>query len=147
MELERLIDEISVRMRLLKIAQETKVTGQYSEREILLLELIDMNKKMNISEITKKFKVVSKSIISTTVSNFWKDKLVNKEKDIENQRITYVSLTSKGEKLLKKIRKDKDERFSILVRALNLNPEQREMLEQILGNAINDLDEKMAFNS
>ena len=35
MELERLINEISVKMRLRKIAKETKATGQYSEREIL----------------------------------------------------------------------------------------------------------------
>ncbi len=147
MELVRLIDEISVRMRLFKVAQETETTGQYSEREILLLELVDANKKMSISEIRERFKVVGKSIISSTISNFWKAQLVNKEKDFENQRITYVSLTPKGKELLSKIRKNTDERFSVLFEALSLNSEQKEMLEQILENAIKMLDKKMVFNS
>ena len=142
MELVRLIDKISVKMRLLKVAQDTKSTSQYSEREVLLLELIDANKKMSISEITTRFKVVSKSIISSTISNFWKAQLVNKEKDFENQRVTHVSLTPKGKELLNTIRKHQDERFSILIKALNLSPEQKEMLEQILENAINMFDFK-----
>lgn len=142
MKLERLIDEISVKMRLLKVAQDTKVTGQYSEREILLLELIDAKKKMSISELTTSFKVVSKSIISSTISNFWKAQIVNKERDIENQRIAYVSLTPRGKKLLNTIRKQKDERFSILIKALDLNPEQKEMIKQILENAIKMFDFK-----
>jgi len=147
MELERLIDEISVRMRLLQVEQDTEDSGRYSEREILLLELIDANKKMSISEITTRFQIVGKSIISSTISNFWKAQLVNKEKDFENQRITYVSLTTKGKKMLNTIRKHKDERFSILIKALNLNHEQKEMLEQILENAIKLLDKKIAIGS
>jgi DNA-binding MarR family transcriptional regulator len=127
-------------MRLLKVAQDTKDTGQYSEREILLLQLVDTNKKMSISEITEKFKVVGKSVISSTISNFWKAQLVTKEKDFENQRITYVSLTPKGKKLLSKIRKDQDERFSVLIKALDLSPEQKKMLEEILENAIKMFD-------
>ncbi len=142
MELERLIDEISVRMRLLQAEQDTEDSGRYSEREILLLELIDTKKKISISEITTRFQLIGKSIISSTISNFWKAQLVNKEKDFENQRITHVSLTPKGKKLLNTIRKHKAERFSTLIETLNLNPEQKEMLEQILENAIKLLDKK-----
>lgn len=147
MELERLIDEISVRMRLLQVEQDTEDSGRYSEREILLLELIDKKKKISISEITTKFKIIGKSVISSTISNFWKAQIVNKEKDFENQRITYVSLTPKGKKSLNTIRKHKADRFSTLIEALNLNPKQKEMLEQILENAIKLLDKKMALAS
>ncbi|MFH2059664.1 MAG: MarR family winged helix-turn-helix transcriptional regulator [Pseudomonadota bacterium] len=136
MELERLINEISVKMRLLKIATETKTDGQYSEREILLLELIDANEKMTVSEITEQFNMVAKSIISSTISKFWRAQLVNKDRDFGNQRIIHVSLTPKGKKLLNTIRKNQDERFSFLIKALKLNPEQKKMLEQILENAI-----------
>lgn len=142
MKFERLLDEISVKMRLLKLAQETKSTERYSEREILLLELIDANNKMSISEITENFKVVSKSIISSTISNFWKTKLVNKDKDFANQRITYVSLTPEGKKLLSEIREQQAERFSVLIDALGLTPEETKMMERILENAIKMFDFK-----
>ena len=142
MELEKLIDEVSVRMRLRKVEQDSEASGRYSEREILLLELIDANKKISISDITAKFQIVGKSIISSTISNFWKAQLVNKDKDFINQRTTYVSLTSEGKKLLNTIRKHRAERFSDLVEALNLNSKQKEMLEQILENAIKSLKKK-----
>lgn len=140
MELVRLIDKLSVRLRLLRIAQESKNTDQYSEREILLLELIDSKEKISILEITQNFNVLSKSIISSAISNFWKDKLVNKEKDLENQRITYVSLTPKGKKILNTIRKHKDERFSILIKALNLSSEEKETIKQVLERALQSFD-------
>ena len=136
MELVELINQISIKMRLLKVEQDTKTTGQYSEREILLLELIHDNKKMSLSEIAKKFKVVGKSIISSTISNFWKAQLVNKERNHENQRIMYVSLTPKGKKLLDQFRKDENERFSLLIDALNLTSEQEIMIKKILENAV-----------
>jgi DNA-binding MarR family transcriptional regulator len=140
LELVRLIDKLSVRLRLLRIAQESKNTDQYSEREILLLELIDSKEKISILEITQNFNVLSKSIISSAISNFWKDKLVNKEKDLENQRITYVSLTPKGKKILNTIRKHKDERFSILIKALNLSSEEKETIKQVLERALQSFD-------
>lgn len=142
MELAELIDEISLRMRLLKVAQESKSAEQYSERDILLLELIGSNKRMGVSEISAQFKVVSKSVLSTTISNFWKADLVNKEKDADNQRITYVNLTTKGKKLLDKIRKNKAARFTALINALKLDTKQKAMIEQILTNAIKIFDEK-----
>ena len=142
MELAELIDEISLRMRLLKVSQESESIGQYSEREVLLLELIGSNKRMNVSEISAKFKVVGKSVISTTISNFWKDGLVSKEKDADNQRITHVSLTTKGKSLLNKIRKNKVDRYTTLIHALSLDAKQKMMIEKILVNAIELFDKR-----
>ncbi len=139
MELVRLIDKLSVKLRLLRIAQESKSADQYSEREVLLLELINTKEKISILEITQNFNVLSKSIISSAISSFWKDKLVKKEKDSENQRITYVTLTPKGEKILNSIRKHKDERFSILIKALNLSSEEEKLISGILVRALKEL--------
>ena len=139
MSLPQLINEIAVKMDLYKVRQEAKNSEKYTEREILLLELIDVNKRMTVSEITSNFKVVSKSIVSSTISNFWKADIVNKDKDKENQRMTYVSLTSKGKKVLNAHRKNQNERFAFLIEAFDLSSEEKDVFERILKRAIDKI--------
>ncbi len=147
MNLEHLINDISVRVRLIKAAQEAKNEFEYSEREILLLELLEAKGKMNITELSEAYQVVGTSIISATITKLWKKKIVAKEKDFDNQRITYVSLTQKGKQVLLEIIKNKSERFKILIEALNLDNEQRRILEEILKKAVGLLDIKLGLKS
>ena len=145
MSLEHLIDDISVRVRLIKAAQEAKEDFEFPEREILLLELLEAKGKMSITELAEAYPIVGTSIISSTISKLWKKKIVAKEKDANNQRITYVSLTKKGEQVLCEVKNNKSERYKILIEALNLDSNQQVILEEILLKAIGFLDTKLGL--
>ena len=103
---EKLIYDMAIRVRLYIASKvsEQKV-GDLTERETLILELVGMRGNMSISEIGSLYPTVSNSTISTTISKLWKDKkLVDKRILPENQRVTTVSLTEKGEKVLEEIK-------------------------------------------
>ena len=105
---ESMIYDMAFRVRLYiasTLADEKRI-NDLSERETLLLQLIGATGRMSISEISNYYPRVSNSTISTTITKLWKEKkLVDKNILPENQRITTVNLTEKGQKVLEEIKK------------------------------------------
>jgi len=135
---ELLIYDLAFRVRLYmaSIISEKKV-GDLTDRESLLIELIGMKGSMSISEIGNLYPTVSNSTISTTITKLWKDrKLVDKRILPENQRVTTVTLTEKGQKLLSEIRRTQSDTFSTVAKSLGLSPDQVENFQDILEHAI-----------
>jgi DNA-binding MarR family transcriptional regulator len=92
------------------------------------------------------YPTVSNSTISTTVTKLWKDKkLVDKRILPENQRVTTVSLTEKGESILEEINRTQADVFSTVTRSLGLSPEQVQHFHEILKNAIDFFDEALGL--
>jgi DNA-binding MarR family transcriptional regulator len=135
---ELLIYELAFRVRLYiasKISE--KKEGDLTDRESLLIELIGMKGSMSISEIGSLYPTVSNSTISTTITKLWKDrKLVDKRILPENQRVTTVTLTEKGQKVLSEIRRTQSDTFSTVATSLGLPPDQVENFQDILEHAI-----------
>ena len=67
-DLEKVIHEISLRMRLLRSRQEETGSESLTDREIMLLELLDEHGKMTVSQIAVSYPGVSESTISTGVT-------------------------------------------------------------------------------
>jgi DNA-binding MarR family transcriptional regulator len=145
---EMMIYDLAIRVRLFigsKLSEE-KGVGDLSDREALLLELIDTRGSMSISEISNFYPKVSNSTISTTISKLWKEKkLVDKNILPENQRITTVNLTDEGRKLLGQIKKNQTEVFNTVAKSLRLSAEQIETFQQILENSIRFFDELLGL--
>jgi DNA-binding MarR family transcriptional regulator len=145
---EMMIYDLAIRVRLFigsKLSEE-KGVGDLSDREALLLELIDTRGSMSISEIINFYPKVSNSTISTTISKLWKEKkLVDKNILPENQRITTVNLTDEGRKLLGQIKKNQTEVFNTVAKSLRLSAEQIETFQQILENSIRFFDELLGL--
>ena len=100
---------------------------------------------MSISEIGSLYPTVSNSTISTTITKLWKDKkLVDKRILPENQRVTTVSLTEKGQKVLAEIKRTQSEVFSTVTVSLGLTPDQVGYFQDILENAIGFFDKFQA---
>ena len=140
---EAMIYDMAFRVRLYIASKisERKV-GDLTDRESLILELVGMKGSMSISEIGNLYPTVSNSTISTTITKLWKDKhLVDKRILPENQRVTTVTLTEKGQKLLKEIRRTQSEVFSTVTVSLGLSPDQVEYFQEILENAIAFFDD------
>ena len=135
---ELLIYELAFRVRLYmaSLISEKKV-GDLTDRESLIIELIGMKGSMSISEIGNLYPSVSNSTISTTITKLWKDrKLVDKRILPENQRVTTVTLTEKGHKILSEIRRTQSDAFSTVAISLGLSPDEVENFQGMLENAI-----------
>jgi len=144
---EKLIYDMAIRVRLYMASKvsEQKV-GDLTDRETLILELVGMKGNMSISEIGSLYPTVSNSTISTTITRLWKDKkLVDKRILPENQRVTTVSLTEKGQKVLEEIKRSQSEVFSTVTVSLGLSPDQVEYFQEILENAISFFDKTLGL--
>ena len=101
---------------------------------------------MSISEICNFYPRVSSSTISTTITKLWKEKkLVDKNILPENQRITTVNLTEKGQKALKEIKKKQSDVFNTVTTSLGLSAEQNASFQIILESAIGFFDDMLGL--
>ena len=145
---ESLIYDLAFRVRLYIASKisEHKV-GNLTDRESLIIELIGMKGSMSISEIGSLYPTVSNSTISTTITKLWKDKqLVDKRILPENQRVTTVSLTEKGQKILSEIRRTQSEVFSTVTISLGLSPDQVENSQEIIEHALGFFDKALGLH-
>ena len=144
---ESLIYDLAFRVRLYIASKvsENKV-GDLTDRESLIIELIGMQGNMSISEIGNLYPTVSNSTISTTITKLWKDKqLVDKRILPENQRVTTVTLTEKGQKIFSEIRRTQSEVFGTVAISLGLSPDQVEGIQGILEHAIGFFDKSLGL--
>jgi len=146
-ELGKLMDELGLRMRLLRASQENGAPmGELSERDILLLELLDGHGRMTVSEIAASYPHVSESTISTDITNLWREKkLVSKTINPDNQRVTFVEITDKGKELLTVIKQQRSERIATLFRAMGFSDEEREVMKRLTSRAIMYFDEYLGL--
>ena len=145
---ESMIYDMAFRVRLYiasTLADEKRI-NDLSERETLLLQLIGATGRMSISEICNYYPRVSNSTISTTITKLWKEKkLVDKNILPENQRITTVSLTEKGQKVLQEIKKKQSDVFNTVTTSLGLSAEQNESFQIVLKSAIGFFDDMLGL--
>ena len=132
-DLEKGIHEISLRMRLLKAVQEDKLHPEdLTERDVMILGLLNEQGKMTVSQIAAADPNVSDSTISTNITKLWRDKqMVSKTISPENQRTTIVELTDKGSKAIELVNQQRAERFKTLFRAIEVTDDEREVFVKI----------------
>jgi DNA-binding MarR family transcriptional regulator len=144
---ELLIYDMAFRVRLYIASKVSeKKVGDLTDRESLIIELIGMKGNMSISEIGSLYPSVSNSTISTTITKLWKDKqLVDKKILPENQRVTTVTLTEKGQKVFSEIRRTQSEVFSTVTVSLGLSPDQVGDFQEIIEHAIGFFDKTLGL--
>jgi len=145
---ESMIYDMAFRVRLYiasRLADGNRII-ELTERETLILQLIGTTGRMSISEICNFYPRVSSSTISTTITKLWKEKkLVDKNILPENQRITTVNLTEKGQKALKEIKKKQSDVFNTVTTSLGLSAEQNESFQIVLKSAIGFFDDMLGL--
>lgn len=145
---ESMIYDMAFRVRLYiasRLADGNRI-NELTERETLILQLIGTTGRMSISEICNFYPRVSSSTISTTITKLWKEKkLVDKNILPENQRITTVNLTEKGQKALKEIKKKQSDVFNTVTTSLGLSAEQNASFQIVLKSAIGFFDDMLGL--
>jgi len=140
--IEKLIAQLSERMAMFRESQQHS-TDDISWRDYLMLEILD-GRELSISEISSHFPRLSDSTISTAITRLWRNKkLVSKTIDPDNQRVTRVALTAKGKQALADFRKLRAERLDVLMKALGMNDEEKQVLIRVMNRAIEYFDKQI----
>jgi DNA-binding MarR family transcriptional regulator len=142
-EFEKAINELSLRMRMLRAVQEDSApSGGLTEREILFLQLLGERGQMTVTQVADAFPNVSESTVSMTITKLWRELgLVSKTISPNNQRITLVELTEKGQKELETILAQRSQRISVLFTSINTTEEEKQVLINICQRGVKFLDQ------
>ena len=146
-DLEKAIQDLSLRMRMIRAIQEDQADeGALSEREALIIQQLGEQGPVNVSQIAESWPNVSDSTISMTITKLWRKRgLVTKTINPDNQRVTMVELSEKGKVELAGIMKQRSERFQALFKAMNVSPEERQMLINVCQRGVKFLDKMLGF--
>lgn len=142
-ELEKAVHELALRMRMIRAIQEDAApAGALTERESLILHLLNERGQMTVMQIADAWPNVSESTISMTITKLWRKLgLVSKTIDPNNQRVTLVELTDKGRTELENIFKQRSQRIKALFDSINMTPEERQTLIDICQRGVKVLDQ------
>lgn len=145
-DLERAIHELSLRMRLIRLIQEDQQPEELlNERESLILQQIAEQGPMRVSQVAESWPNVSESTISMTLTRLWKKKLVSKTVSPDNQRTTLVALTEPGQVELSRILEQRRQRFQTLFDAIQVTPEEKDVLVRVCQRGVTCLDEALGI--
>ncbi len=142
-ELEKAVHELALRMRMIRAIQEDIApAGALTEREALILHLLDERGQMTVTQIANAWPNVSESTISMTITKLWRELgLVSKTISPENQRVTLVELTDKGKAELGMIFKQRNQRIKALFDSINVTDEERQVLISVCQRGVKVLDQ------
>ena len=145
-DLERAIQELSLRMRLLKAAQEDcSDLPDLTDRDVMILSLLKERGKMTVSQIAVADPAASDSTISTNVTKLWRNEMVSKTISPKNQRVTIIDLTSKGKKAFETVAKQRSERFQSLFQAIQVTDGEKQVLIDVCTRAVKFMDKQFGF--
>lgn len=117
-----------------------------TEREALILQQLADQGPQSVSQISDSWPNVSDSTISMTITKMWRKRgLVTKTINPDNQRVTMIELTDKGRAELQKVLKQRSERLQALFKAMNVSPEEKEMLINVCHRGVKFLDQMLGL--
>ncbi len=146
-DLAKAMRDLTLRMRLIRAAQEQFGQIRLTERELLILELLSENGPMSVSKLSLADPAASDSTISSTISRLWRSKLVTKTISPENQRTTIIDLTDKGKKTVEALNKQREERLQTFFQAISTTNGEEEIMLNIFYRAIKFLDERLGIRN
>ncbi|MHC4386344.1 MAG: MarR family winged helix-turn-helix transcriptional regulator [Planctomycetota bacterium] len=142
-ELEKAVHELALRMRMIRAIQEDAApAGALTEREALILHLLNERGQMTVTQIAEAWPNVSESTVSMTITKLWrKHGFVSKTISPENQRITHVELTDKGKTELENIFKQRSMRIKALFDSINMTDEEKQVMISVCQRGVKVLDQ------
>lgn len=146
-ELEKAMQELTLRMRMIRAMQEDQANEDaLTERDSLILQLLAEQGAMSVTQIAESWPNVSESTISMTITKLWRKRgLVTKTIKPENQRVTLIELSDKGRAELGAVFKQRSERFQALFKALDMKPEEKQMLTNICQRGVKYFDDMLGL--
>lgn len=145
-DLAKLINDISVLMRLARAMQEFgNETGSLTERELIILEMLESapKRELTLSDVSKLFRGVAQSTLSTEVTKLRDKGWIEKGIDPNNERARTVRASPIGREALQESKKNSEKRYSLLLKAIRADEDERRVLAKVLGKAIGYIDQRI----
>jgi DNA-binding MarR family transcriptional regulator len=138
-----LMVELNLRVRLLRASRESTAdkSSALTLREELLIEIIGLKEQSSVSSIRASYPSATLSSISSSITELWKKKLVEKHVNPDDQRLTMVKLSENGKKVLTSIKKSQKNVLGKVTESLNLTGEQEILVRDLLIHSINYFDQ------
>ncbi len=141
------ISQLSVKMRMLRAYYGGgSDAAELNDRQVLILETLMDHGSMGITELAGRFHSVAQSTISSDVKA-WRspDKpLVEIQLDQQDIRKHLVALTETGKEKVADLRRQRKDTFAELAKAMPVDPDKAQVVEEVVNNAIRFVDEKLA---
>jgi DNA-binding MarR family transcriptional regulator len=138
-----LLYELSLRVRLLRASRESTAdkSSALTRREEVLLEIIGLREQSSVSSIRASYPSATLSSISSSITELWKKKLVEKHVNPDDQRHTMVKLSENGKEVLASIRKSQKIMLGKVAESLNLTGQQEVLVRDLLIRSIDFFDQ------
>ena len=138
-----LMVELNLRVRLLRASRESTAdkSSALTLREELLIEIIGLREQSSVSSIRASYPSATLSSISSSITELWKKKLVEKHVNPDDQRLTMVKLSENGKRVLTSIRNSQKNVLGKVTESLNLTGEQNILVRDLLIRSINYFDQ------
>jgi len=135
-DLEKGIQEITLRMRLLRAMQEDGSSSEgLTERDVMILGLLGDRGRMSVSEIAAANPTVSDSTISTNITKLWREK-----------KMVSKTISPKGRKAIEVVNKQRTERFKALFEAIKVTEQEKQVLIKVLTRATAFFDKYLGLD-
>lgn len=140
-ELQQLIEELSIRVRLfIETSGERQDPQQLKDKDIAFLEYLGKKGETSFSELSAFFKKVSPSTVSNILKKLYQKKLITRREDPKDLRSNIFSLTKKGRQALEPIKSETAAMSKALVESLDLTPDETRSIEKVVGRATQNFD-------
>ena len=136
-DLEKAISEIDFQLHQFSpVQQDISELEGLVERDIMIIEILNQQGQMTVTQIAEAFPCASESTISTAITGLWREReLVSKKRDDQNQRTRIIELTDKGKKAIEELYKQRANKFQVLFETIQITEEERQILLKILTRA------------
>jgi DNA-binding MarR family transcriptional regulator len=139
------IARLSIKMRIYRAIQfADSETGELKDREILILELLNIQGPTSMTELLHFFPGIRQSTLSTDVKRLRAELgLVDMTVDIKDMRVHRIELSGKGREKVAEIQQQRARSYEPLAAAIGREPSEIELLNRVVERTIRLLEEKI----
>ncbi|MEW6076791.1 MAG: MarR family winged helix-turn-helix transcriptional regulator [Thermodesulfobacteriota bacterium] len=132
------IARLSIKMRIYRAIQMAENDADdLKEREVLILELLNIQGAMSMTELSHFFPGVKQSALSMDIKRLRSDlDLIDMSVSKTDMRVHLIELSGRGKKKVKEIKAQRAKSYLPLAAAIGQDPEHIHLLNQIVNKAV-----------
>ena len=134
----RIIDLSYLILRQKTLAATQHKLHDMSNRDLLILEMLDRKGTISFSELNAQFPAITDSTLSASIAELCKNNLVKKELDPANARGRILTITDTGKERLSHHHENVRSRMAAMFTMIKMNEVERQCCTEIVNRAIEE---------
>ena len=139
------IAKLGIKMRIYRAIQiADSDAGALKDRDILILELLNTQGSMSMTELSRFFPGVKQSTLSTDIKKLRSEMdLIDMKVDKNDMRIHLIELSEKGFEKVNQIKAQRATSYIPLSKAIGNDPDEINLLNRVVTRAIDLVDKEI----